>query len=166
MTEEKLFYHCGGTLAPMYCWKVLPLEESCRAVFLTVDELTTYVLPIFGTWRTELVSLYLSDSVAHSPSVSWPFCKISACMTGHSVFKSWALTLIRNIQPFTGLHWMQFHEMAVKLCTVEMLKWNSIKYAFSVFFLSGPISVFYQSILDIFIRLVIYVHCRMIRRFR
>jgi len=60
-------------LLPMHYWKFLALEKSCRAAFLTIGELRTYVLSIFGTWLTKLVSLYLSNSLATCPSVSWPF---------------------------------------------------------------------------------------------
>lgn len=128
----------------------------------------TYVLNIYSTLFIKLVSLYLSNSLALCPADSCPFYKISACMTGCSDFKSWALTFIRNLQFAFQRTWLSaiaWHG-SVKFCNVETFKWNSIKYALSVSFLNGLICVFHQSVLDIFITPVIYVHCKMIRKCR
>lgn len=74
--ERKLFFHCRRDSGPyQLLWKFLPLEERCRAAFLTVGELRTYVLSKYGTLLVKLVFFYLSNSLAPCLSVSCPFYK-------------------------------------------------------------------------------------------
>ena len=67
-------------------WKFLPLDERHRVAFLTMGELRTYVLFIYGTLLIKLVFFVCLILWHISHQLVAPF--ISACMAGCSDFKS------------------------------------------------------------------------------